>query len=64
MEMASSEVVNVPKSYSLNMSKDIVPMCIFSEADQGENFDLAFVFSNFLIFFYEYPSFYKYFYTL
>ncbi|CAI9753410.1 unnamed protein product [Fraxinus pennsylvanica] len=35
MEMASSEVVNVPKSYSLNMSKDIVPMCIFSEADQG-----------------------------
>ncbi|KAL2498423.1 Transcription initiation factor IIF [Abeliophyllum distichum] len=29
MEMAGSEAVNVPKSYSLNMSKDIVPMCVF-----------------------------------
>ncbi|KAJ0712819.1 putative DNA helicase [Helianthus annuus] len=36
MEMAGSETVNMPKSYTLNMFKDFVPMCIFSEANQGE----------------------------
>ncbi|KAM7514104.1 hypothetical protein LguiA_003687 [Lonicera macranthoides] len=35
MEMAGNEVGNMPKSYSLNMFKDIVPMCVFSEANQG-----------------------------
>ncbi|KAL2504038.1 Transcription initiation factor IIF [Abeliophyllum distichum] len=35
MEMAGSEDVNMPKSYSLNMFKDIVPMCVFSETNQG-----------------------------
>ncbi|KAG6422667.1 hypothetical protein SASPL_113044 [Salvia splendens] len=35
MEMAGSEIVNIPKSYSLNMSKDFVPMGIFSESNQG-----------------------------
>ncbi|KAK7310938.1 hypothetical protein RJT34_08746 [Clitoria ternatea] len=35
MEMADSEAVNVPKTYSLNMSKDILPMCVFSETSQG-----------------------------
>ncbi|XVF63771.1 hypothetical protein PTKIN_Ptkin09bG0114000 [Pterospermum kingtungense] len=35
MEMAGSETGNMPKSYSLNMSKDFVPMCIFSETNQG-----------------------------
>ncbi|CAI9777862.1 unnamed protein product [Fraxinus pennsylvanica] len=35
MEMAGNEVANVPKSYSLNMFKDIVPMCVFSENNQG-----------------------------
>ncbi|XP_024972547.1 transcription initiation factor IIF subunit beta [Cynara cardunculus var. scolymus] len=36
MEMAGSEIANMPKSYSLNMFKDFVPMCIFSEANQGK----------------------------
>ncbi|OMO87482.1 Transcription initiation factor IIF, beta subunit [Corchorus capsularis] len=36
MEMAGSEMGSIPKSYSLNMSKDFVPMCIFSEASQGK----------------------------
>ncbi|GAV70091.1 TFIIF_beta domain-containing protein [Cephalotus follicularis] len=34
MEMASAEGGG-PKSYSLNMSKDFVPMCIISETSQG-----------------------------
>ncbi|XWS25846.1 hypothetical protein CRYUN_Cryun27aG0102000 [Craigia yunnanensis] len=34
MEMAGSETRNIPKSYSLNMFKDFVPMCIFSETNQ------------------------------
>lgn len=37
MEMAGGgEIPNMPKSYSLNMFKDFVPMCIFSEANQGK----------------------------
>nr|XP_027089807.1 general transcription factor IIF subunit 2-like isoform X3 [Coffea arabica] len=37
MEMAGtgSDAGNMPKSYSLNMFKDFVPMCIFSETNQG-----------------------------
>ncbi|KAL6504718.1 hypothetical protein OROHE_023476 [Orobanche hederae] len=35
MEMAGSEVVNMPKSYSLNMCKDFIPMSVFSETNQG-----------------------------
>ncbi|KAL0323153.1 UNVERIFIED_CONTAM: hypothetical protein Sangu_1934600 [Sesamum angustifolium] len=35
MEMAGNEVVNMPKSYSLNMFKDFVPMCVFSQTNQG-----------------------------
>ncbi|KAK2971504.1 hypothetical protein RJ640_020910 [Escallonia rubra] len=35
MEMAGNETGNMPKSYSLNMFKDFVPMCVFSEASQG-----------------------------
>ena len=37
MEMAGtgSDTGNMPKSYSLNMFKDFVPMCIFSETNQG-----------------------------
>jgi len=37
MEMAGSDAVNMPKTYSLNMFKDFVPMCVFSETSQGEN---------------------------
>lgn len=37
MEMAGTETGNVPKSFSLNMFKDFVPMCVFSEASQGEH---------------------------
>ncbi|KAJ7957814.1 transcription initiation factor IIF subunit beta-like [Quillaja saponaria] len=36
MEMTDTEGGNLPKSYSLNMFKDFVPMCIFSEANQGK----------------------------
>nr|XP_043635974.1 transcription initiation factor IIF subunit beta-like [Erigeron canadensis] len=36
MEMASSDIPNMPKSYSLNMFKDFVPMSIFSESTQGK----------------------------
>lgn len=46
MEMAGSEVANVPKSYSLNMFKDIVPMCVFSETNQGANLTCIFLFPS------------------
>ncbi|KAB1203766.1 General transcription factor IIF subunit 2 [Morella rubra] len=36
MEMAGAEGGNVPKSYSLNMFKDFVPMSVFSETNQGK----------------------------
>ncbi|KAG8654614.1 transcription initiation factor IIF subunit beta [Manihot esculenta] len=36
MEMAGSETSNIPKSYILNMSKDFVPMSVFSETSQGK----------------------------
>ncbi|GMI90671.1 hypothetical protein like AT1G75510 [Hibiscus trionum] len=35
MEMVGSETERIPKSYSLNMFKDFVPMCVFSETSQG-----------------------------
>ncbi|XAR61698.1 DNA helicase [Bertholletia excelsa] len=36
MEMGGNELGNRPKSYSLNMFKDFVPMCVFSETNQGK----------------------------
>eukprot|EP00262_Sarcandra_glabra_P002757 TRINITY_DN1315_c0_g1_i1.p1 TRINITY_DN1315_c0_g1~~TRINITY_DN1315_c0_g1_i1.p1 ORF type:complete len:294 (-),score=53.75 TRINITY_DN1315_c0_g1_i1:396-1211(-) len=36
MELAGNESGNVPKIYSLNMYKDFIPMCIFSESPQGK----------------------------
>ncbi|KAL3634314.1 hypothetical protein CASFOL_021368 [Castilleja foliolosa] len=36
MEMAGNDVLNMPKSYSLNMFKDFVPMGVFSETNQGK----------------------------
>ncbi|XP_073112046.1 transcription initiation factor IIF subunit beta [Elaeis guineensis] len=36
MEMAQNDSGNTPKSYSLNMFKDFVPMCVFSESNQGK----------------------------
>ncbi|KAB2030966.1 hypothetical protein ES319_D05G270500v1 [Gossypium barbadense] len=35
MEVAGLETERIPKSYSLNMFKDFVPMCVFSESSQG-----------------------------
>ncbi|GJM92990.1 hypothetical protein PR202_ga09500 [Eleusine coracana subsp. coracana] len=35
MEMTQMDNGNTPKSYSLNMYNDFVPMCIFSESNQG-----------------------------
>ncbi|KAJ4702032.1 putative Transcription initiation factor IIF subunit beta [Melia azedarach] len=36
MEMTSTDGANMPKSYSLNMFKDFVPMSVFSETSQGK----------------------------
>ncbi|TVU34970.1 hypothetical protein EJB05_16829, partial [Eragrostis curvula] len=36
MEMTQTDNGNTPKSYSLNMYNDFVPMCIFSESNQGK----------------------------
>ncbi|WOL16765.1 general transcription factor IIF subunit 2-like [Canna indica] len=36
MEMAQTNSGNTPKSYTLNMFKDFVPMCVFSESNQGK----------------------------
>ncbi|KAG0462081.1 hypothetical protein HPP92_020557 [Vanilla planifolia] len=36
MELAQKDGGNAPKSYSLNMFKDFVPMCVFSESNQGK----------------------------
>lgn len=36
METAGTDTGHKPKTYSLNMFKDFVPMCVFSEANQGE----------------------------
>ncbi|KAL6216216.1 PREDICTED: transcription initiation factor IIF subunit beta [Fragaria vesca subsp. vesca] len=36
MEVAPTETGMKPKSYSMNMSKDFIPMCVFSEANQGK----------------------------
>lgn len=41
MEMSGTDSVNMAKAYSLNMFKDFVPMCIFSEASEGENCNLS-----------------------
>lgn len=38
--MANNEAGKMPKSYSLNMFKDFVPMTIFSEVNQGQDFAL------------------------
>ncbi|EPS68991.1 hypothetical protein M569_05776, partial [Genlisea aurea] len=35
MEMAGNVSQPMPKSYSLNMFRDFVPMCVFSETNQG-----------------------------
>ncbi|XP_062165398.1 transcription initiation factor IIF subunit beta [Alnus glutinosa] len=36
MEMTGTDAGKIPKSYSLNMFKDFVPMCVLSEANQGK----------------------------
>ncbi|PKI43254.1 hypothetical protein CRG98_036340 [Punica granatum] len=36
MELMSTESGNVPKRYSMEMSKDFVPMSVFSESAQGK----------------------------
>ncbi|XVF73842.1 hypothetical protein PTKIN_Ptkin13bG0014000 [Pterospermum kingtungense] len=36
MEMAGPETGRIPKIFSLNMFKDFVPMCVFSETSQGK----------------------------
>jgi transcription initiation factor TFIIF subunit beta len=36
MEVAANGSVTVPKSYTLNMSNDIIPMYIFSETSEGK----------------------------
>ena len=36
MEVAANGSVTAPKSYSLNMSNEIIPMYIFSETSEGK----------------------------
>ncbi|PQP99380.1 hypothetical protein Pyn_11934 [Prunus yedoensis var. nudiflora] len=36
MELAATESGNMPKCYSLDMSKDFIPMSVFSELSQGK----------------------------
>lgn len=36
MELASTGSGNAPKRYSMDMSKDFIPMSVFSESVQGE----------------------------
>ncbi|URE24737.1 Transcription initiation factor IIF [Musa troglodytarum] len=36
MEMSQTDSGNTPKSYTLNMFKDFVPMCVVSESNQGK----------------------------
>ncbi|PRQ54888.1 putative transcription initiation factor IIF, beta subunit [Rosa chinensis] len=36
MEGSATEVGMKPKSYSMNTSKDFIPMCVFPEANQGK----------------------------
>lgn len=38
MTLAEKEAGVPPKSYTLNITKDLVPMHIFSETPQGTNF--------------------------
>lgn len=35
MEMGGNDSGHMPKSYSLNMFQDFVPMCVLSETGQG-----------------------------
>ena len=42
MEVAPTETGMKPKSYAMNMSKDFIPMCVFSEANQGKDQKLIF----------------------
>ncbi|KAK9124316.1 hypothetical protein Sjap_013918 [Stephania japonica] len=36
MELAGTDSENVPKCYSMDMFKDFVPMCVFSQTNQGK----------------------------
>ncbi|KAF8021892.1 hypothetical protein BT93_G2127 [Corymbia citriodora subsp. variegata] len=36
MELASTESGNIPRRYSMEMSKDFIPMSVFSESSQGK----------------------------
>jgi hypothetical protein len=36
MELACTESGNIPKCYSMDMSKDFIPMSVFSESSQGK----------------------------
>ncbi|KAK6228151.1 hypothetical protein SCA6_000491 [Theobroma cacao] len=38
MELVGTEIGDVPKRYSMEMSKDLVPMSVFSESSQGWRF--------------------------
>ncbi len=36
MELAGTESGHIPKCYSMDMSKDLIPMSVFSESSQGK----------------------------
>ena len=37
MELVGTETRDVPKRYSMDMTKDFVPMSVFSETSQGKH---------------------------
>lgn len=37
MELTGTESSNTPRCFSLDMSKDLVPMSVFSESQQGKD---------------------------
>ncbi|TVU34946.1 hypothetical protein EJB05_16805, partial [Eragrostis curvula] len=55
MEMTQTDNGNTPKSYSLNMYNDFVPMCIFSESNQGWH-HLTFHFLHDICIYFLFPS--------
>lgn len=36
MELIGNESGNAPRRYSMDMSKDVIPMSVFSESTQGD----------------------------
>ena len=38
MELAGSEAGHIPRCFAMDMSKDFIPMSVFSDTPQGKTF--------------------------